>query len=117
MTRQTHVPPLHVAIMKGGMSNRQIAERFGLTTRYVASTRRALGVPVESKATCLWLKRLPKLVPTNIVDGREQRVFRMPPSPDRWKERSRTFEGIAEAMADQWSADLPAVGTQQVLFA
>ena len=59
----------------------------------------------ETKATCLWLKNLPKLVPTNIVDGREQRVFRMPPGPDRWKERSRTFEGIAEAMADQWGSE------------
>jgi len=57
----------------------------------------------ETKATCLWLKGLPKLVPTNIVEGREQRVHRMPPGPDRWKERSRTFAGIAEAMADQWS--------------
>jgi hypothetical protein len=56
----------------------------------------------ETKATCLWLKNLPKLVPTNIVEGREARVHRMPPGPDRWKERSRTFEGIAQAMADQW---------------
>jgi hypothetical protein len=58
----------------------------------------------ETKATCLWLKGIPKLVPTNVVDGREARVHRMPPGPDRWKERSRTFEGIAEAMACQWSA-------------
>jgi hypothetical protein len=57
----------------------------------------------ETKATCLWLKGLPKLRPTDIVPGREQRIWKMPPSPDRWKERSRTFEGIAEAMADQWS--------------
>ena len=56
----------------------------------------------ETKATCLWLKNLPKLVPTNIVEGREARVHRMPPGPDRWKERSRTFHGIAEAMAQQW---------------
>ncbi len=56
----------------------------------------------ETKATCLWLKNLPKLKPTNIVEGREARVHRMPPGPDRWKNRSRTFEGIAEAMADQW---------------
>jgi hypothetical protein len=56
----------------------------------------------ETKATCLWLKNLPKLVPTNIVEGREARVHKMPPGPDRWKERSRTFEGIAAAMADQW---------------
>ncbi len=56
----------------------------------------------ETKATCLWLKNLPTLVPTNIVDGREPRVHRMPPGPDRWKERSRTFSGIAAAMAEQW---------------
>ena len=57
----------------------------------------------ETKATCLWLKNLPKLVPTAIVDGREARVHRMPPGPDRWRERSRTLPGIAAAMADQWS--------------
>lgn len=57
----------------------------------------------ETKATCLWLKNLPPLRPTNIVPGREARVHRMPPGPDRWKERSRTFSGIAEAMAQQWS--------------
>ena len=56
----------------------------------------------ETKATCLWLKGLPKLVPTNIVEGREQRIHKMPPSPTRWKERSRTYQGIANAMAAQW---------------
>ena len=56
----------------------------------------------ESKRTCLWLRNLPPLVPTDIVDGREQRVHRMPPGPDRWRERSRFFPGIAAAMADQW---------------
>lgn len=60
----------------------------------------------ETKATCLWLKGLPKLTPTNIVEGREQRVWKMPPGPDRWKERSRTFEGIATAMAQQWAPAL-----------
>ena len=58
----------------------------------------------ETKATCLWLKNLPKLTPTNIVEGREARIHKMPPGPDRWKERSRTYSGIAEAMATQWSA-------------
>ena len=57
----------------------------------------------ETKATCLWLKNLSKLVPTNIVEGREARIHKMPPGPDRWKECSRTFEGIAQAMAHQWS--------------
>lgn len=56
----------------------------------------------ETKATCLWLKGLPKLRPTNIVQGREQRIWKMPPSPDRAKMRSRTFSGIARAMAEQW---------------
>jgi len=60
----------------------------------------------ETKATCLWLKDLPPLVPTDIVDGREARVHRMAPSPDRWKERSRTLPGIATAMAEQWGGDL-----------
>ena len=59
----------------------------------------------ETKATCLWLKGLPKLVPTNIVEGREQRIHRMPPSPTRWKERSRTYQGIADAMAKQWGGE------------
>jgi site-specific DNA-cytosine methylase len=56
----------------------------------------------ETKATCLWLKGLPKLIPTNIVTGREGKVWRMPPSEDRAKLRSKTFPGIAKAMADQW---------------
>lgn len=56
----------------------------------------------ESKRTCFWLKNLPPLVPTNIVDGRLARVHRMPPGPDRARERSRFFTGIADAMADQW---------------
>ena len=58
----------------------------------------------ETKATCLWLKSLPALVPTNIVDGREARVHKLPPSHDRWKERSRTYAGIAAGMAEQWGA-------------
>lgn len=56
----------------------------------------------ETKSTCLWLKGLEKLTPTNIVEGRENRVHHMPPSADRWKNRSRTFTGIAQAMAEQW---------------
>lgn len=58
----------------------------------------------ETKATCFWLQNLPRLQPTNIVEGRENRIHRMPPSPDRWKERSRTYTGIAQAMAEQWSS-------------
>lgn len=56
----------------------------------------------ETKATCLWLKNLPKLVPTDIVEGRSDRIHKMPPGPNRWKERSRTYQGIADAMAEQW---------------
>lgn len=57
----------------------------------------------ETKKTCLWLKGLPMLMPTKIVDGREQRIWKMPPSEDRAKLRSKTFPGIAKAMADQWA--------------
>jgi hypothetical protein len=56
----------------------------------------------ETKATSLWLKNLPLLTPTNIVEGREARIHNMPPSEDRWKLRSQTYQGIANAMADQW---------------
>ena len=56
----------------------------------------------ETKATCLWLKNLPKLQPTSIVEGREARIHKMPPSDDRWKKRSETYQGIADAMANQW---------------
>lgn len=56
----------------------------------------------ETKTTCLWLKNLPKLVPTDVVEGRSDRIHKMPPGPNRWKERSRTYAGIAAAMADQW---------------
>jgi hypothetical protein len=58
----------------------------------------------ETKATCLWLKNLPKLVPTNVVEGRHARVWKEPPGPNRWKNRSRTYQGLADAMADQWGS-------------
>lgn len=58
----------------------------------------------ETKATCLWLKGLPPLKPTNIVEGREQRIWKMPPSKDRQELRSKTYLGIAEAMAEQWGS-------------
>jgi len=61
----------------------------------------------ETKATCLWLKNLPHLVPTNIVDGREHRIHMMPTSADRWKLRSETYKGIADAMAAQWGVQSP----------
>ena len=58
----------------------------------------------ETKATCLWLKGLPKLTPTSIVEGREPRIWKMGPCKDRWKMRSQTYPGIAKAMAEQWGA-------------
>jgi hypothetical protein len=58
----------------------------------------------ETKATCLWLKGLPLLTPTDIVEGREARIHRMPPSAERWKIRSKTYQGIADAMAAQWGS-------------
>lgn len=57
----------------------------------------------ETKKTCLWLKDLPKLVPTDVVDGRDQRIWKMPPGKDRAKLRSKTYPGIARAMAEQWT--------------
>jgi len=59
----------------------------------------------ETKATCLWLRGLQNLQPTNIVEGREQRMHLLPPSKDRAKLRSKTFPGIAKAMAEQWAGD------------
>lgn len=56
----------------------------------------------ETKATCLWLKGLPELTPTDVVEGREAKVHFMSPGPDRWKQRSLTYQGVADAMADQW---------------
>lgn len=56
----------------------------------------------ETKATCLWIKNLPPLKPTNIVEGREQRIWKLPPGPERTKLRSKTYPGIAKAMAEQW---------------
>jgi len=58
----------------------------------------------ECKRTCFWLKNLPKLQPTDIVEGREQRIWKTPPGPDQWKIRSLTYQGVADAMADQWGS-------------
>lgn len=69
----------------------------------------------ETKATCLRLKGLPKLQPTNIVEGREQRIWKLPPSADRWKERSRTFSGIADAMASQWTSFFMTLKSENVM--
>jgi hypothetical protein len=72
----------------------------------------------ETKSTCLWLNNLPLLKPTEIVEGRENRIHRMPPSAERWRDRSRTYAGVAEAMGEQWGAgDLPVVMRQMALMA
>ena len=60
----------------------------------------------ETKKTCLWLKGLPPLISTEIVEGREQRIWKMPPSEDRAKNRAKTVPGIARAMAEQWAGDI-----------
>ena len=72
----------------------------------------------ETKATCFWLKNLPLLKPTKYVEGREPKVWLEPPSPDRWKNRSRTYQGIANAMAEQWGDEskLPTPVEQLTLF-
>lgn len=81
----------------------------------VLSTRSILGKPTqiiqpwqfghgETKATCLWIRGLPLLLPTNIVEGREARIHKMPPSPDRGRLRSITYAGVGDAMAEQWGA-------------
>ena len=72
----------------------------------------------ETKATCFWLKNLPLLKPTKYVEGREPKVWLEPPSPDRWKNRSRTYQGIADAMAEQWGDEskLPTPVEQLTLF-
>lgn len=75
--------------------------KLGKATQYIQPWQFGHG---ETKKTGLWLRGLPPLTPTNIVEGQEGRVWKMPPGPDRWKERSRTYAGIAEAMAVQWGS-------------
>lgn len=86
-----------------------ISTRLGKPTQTIQPWQFGHG---ETKATCLWLYWLPPLQPTNIVAGREARIHRMAPGPNRAKERSRTYAGIAEAMADQWGA-LPVLTTPE----
>lgn len=73
--------------------------KLGKPTQYVQPWQFGHG---ETKKTGLWLHNLPKLEPTNIVEGREQKIWLMPPSEDRWKKRSATYQGIADAMVKQW---------------
>ena len=76
-----------------------VSGRFRKPDQYIQPWEHGHG---ETKKTGLWLKNLPLLKPSNIVDGRHPRVWLEPPHPDRWKRRSRTYQGIADAMAEQW---------------
>ena len=87
--------------------------RLGKATQYIQPWQFGHG---ETKKTGLWLKNLPPLEPTNVVEGREGRVWRMPPGPDRWKERSRTYAGVADAMAAAWGC-LPNAGIDHLIRA
>lgn len=94
--------PIERIAVENPVMHRHAKERIANYREFAQSVQPwQFGHP-ETKRTCLWLKNLPALMPTNIVEGREARVHRMSPGPDRAKERSRFFDGIAEAMADQW---------------
>jgi len=91
--------PVERICIENPIPHKYAREHIGKYTQIVHPWQHGHG---ESKATCLWLKGLPELQPTNIVEGREQRSWLLGPSPDRWKLRSTTYQGIAEAMAEQW---------------
>lgn len=80
-----------------------IADRYDLPRKYSQIIQPWQFGHGETKATCLWLKGLPLLQPTEIVDGRDGRIWKMPPGPNRSIERSKTYSGIAKAMAKQWA--------------
>jgi site-specific DNA-cytosine methylase len=90
------IPRIAIENPVGVLSTRSV---LGRSTQIIQPWMFGCG---ETKATCLWLRGLPSLVPSDVVEGRVARVHREPPSPDRWKNRSRTYPGIAQAMVDQW---------------
>lgn len=92
-------PIPHIA-MENPIPHKYARELIGRPDQYVQPWQFGHG---ETKAIGLWLKNLPKLVPTNVVEGRQAKVHRASPGPDRWKERSRFYPGIAAAMAAQWT--------------
>jgi hypothetical protein len=96
---QLQMAPCPRIAVENPIPHRYAREIIGTYTQLIQPWQFGHG---EVKATCLWLKGLPKLLPTNVVDGRLARVHKMSPGPNRWKERSRTFQGIADAMAQQW---------------
>lgn len=91
--------PIERICLENPIPHKYAREHIGKYTQIVHPWQHGHG---ESKATCLWLKGLPELQPTNIVEGREQRIWKLSPSPDRWKLRAQTYQGIADAMANQW---------------
>ena len=97
--------PIPKVAIENPVQHRHARERIGVApTQIVQPWQFGHG---ETKATCLWLRDLPPLTPTDVVDGRAARIHRMPPSPDRWKARSVTYKGIAQAMAQQWGGAIP----------
>lgn len=98
-----NAPAPHIAV-ENPVMHRHAKERIKGYAPFAQSVQPwQFGHP-ETKRTCLWLKNLPPLTPTAVVDGRTPRVHHMPPGPNRWRERSRFFPGIAAAMAEQWGA-------------
>lgn len=97
--RQLLNAPIPLIACENPIPHKYAVERIGFYDQLIHPWQFGHG---EMKSTCLWLKNLPPLKPTEIVEGREQRVFHESPSKDRWKKRARTFQGIADAMADQW---------------
>lgn len=103
-----HAPIKHICV-ENPVPHKYAIERIGATyNQIVQPWQFGHG---ETKKTCLWLRNLPELKPTDIVDGRKPRVHHEPPGPDRWKNRSRFYSGIAEAMAAQWTDALLEMGT------
>lgn len=93
--------PVPLVAVENPIPHRYARERIGKYTQIIHPWQFGHG---ESKATCLWLRGLPLLRPTNIVEGRYPRAHLESPSPERWKNRSRTYQGIAIAMAEQWGS-------------
>lgn len=91
--------PIHRICIENPIPHKYAVEKIGKYSQIIQPWQFGHG---EIKATCLWLKNLPLLQPTNIVEGRQNRIGNMPDSKGRWKRRSVTFEGIAQAMAAQW---------------
>ena len=93
--------PVPRVAIENPIMHRHARQRFGFDYTQIIQPWQ-FGHP-EIKATCLWLRNLPALRPTQIVEGRRPRVHHESPGPDRWKRRSITYQGIAEAMAEQWN--------------